>query len=125
MVTEAASGGPGTNSCYWPSNTHKLVPNPVVSGLEDTVGQGDVAGQHNHCGYDDVGFLDPTTPAYIRQYGPATGVPSTCAETTYQEMPMYCDTNTNYLYTGDTLTITVNSLTVTNRRAGVCQSIAK
>ena len=97
---------------------------PQVKGSSWTVAGGDVAGNHNYWGYDNVGYLSSTGPAYIRSNGPAHGVSIPCTQTLYQNMFMYCNGANPTNYINDTLTITVNQGTsVTNCRAGVCSTI--
>jgi len=124
-TVEELSGGPGTNTCFWAGNPIGLLQYPVVSGGVWTVAGDDVPGQHNHWGYDNVGYPNSAGPAYIRTNGPAHGVSIPCTQSLFQDMVIWCDANTNYNYKDDTLTITVNAATtVTNCRAGVCQTIS-
>jgi hypothetical protein len=121
IVAEQGTGG--NNTCYWAGNAVGLVQHPAVSGGEWTVAQGEVSGQHNHWGYDYIGYTSTAVPSYVRQNGPAHGVHIPCGSVKPQSMVIYCDANTNYFYAGDSQTITINSTTVTNCRANVCQTI--
>jgi hypothetical protein len=123
-AVQEVSGGQGTDTCWWADNSRNIPQYPVISGGDWTVAGGEVAGQHNHWGYDNVGIDVPSLPAYIRTYGPAKGVHPPCTLTIYQEMVFYCDSDTNYLYVQDTLTTTVNvSTTVRNCRASNCKTV--
>ena len=124
---EEQSGGPGTNTCYWNGNPYGIQQYPTVSGGTWTVAGNDVAGQHNHWGYDNVGYSDPTgtIAGLIRQNGPPNGVSIPCTGSMFQIMVVKCSDTTNVAYTSDTLTFTVNATqSVTNCRNGVCQTIS-
>ena len=88
---EEMSEGPGVDTCYWAGNPLGNVQYPVVTGGEWTVAGGDVSGQHNHWGYDNVGYPNSAAPAYIRTYGPAHGISIPCTESLFQNMVMWCD----------------------------------
>lgn len=122
----AEQGGEGTNACYWDGNDVGMGSNPRVSGGEWTVGGDDVEGQHNHWGYDLVGWPNPELPSYVRTNGPPNGVTIPCTMWVPQTMVIYLDADTTYAYTSDGPTITINSnSTVTNCRGSpaVCQTI--
>jgi hypothetical protein len=121
---EEQSGGPGTNTCWWNGNPYGIERYPTVSGGTWTVAGGDVSGQHNHWGYDNIGFNNTALPGLIRQYGPPNGITMPCTYTMYQNMVIYCSASTNWEYGAGSLTVTVNASTsVTHCRKGICQTI--
>jgi len=125
QTVQEQSGGSGTDTCYWAGNAIGLVQSPTISGGTWTVAGGDVNGQHNQWGYDTIGYHSTTAPAYIRANGPAHGVSIPCTQTIHQSMIILCSANNIGNYTSDTITIKVNAATsVTNCRAGVCQTIS-
>jgi hypothetical protein len=122
----AEQGGEGANACYWDDNDVGMGSNPRVSGGEWTVGGDDVEGQHNHWGYDLVGWPNPELPSYVRTNGPPNGVTIPCTMWVPQTMVIYLDADTTYAYFSDGPTITINSnSTVTNCRGNpaVCQTV--
>jgi hypothetical protein len=113
----------GSNQCYWTGSG--IVQDPEISGGVWTVAAGDVAGQHNHWGYDYIGYVDPAVLTFIRTNGPAHGVSIPCTASYSQRMLIFCDANTNYSYRVNVLTVTVEASDVKNCRAGVCQTISR
>jgi hypothetical protein len=121
LTVEEGSNGAGTNSCWWSGSG--LEQNPTVSGGTWVVGGGQVQGQHNHWGYDVVGYYSNTVLA-IRQNGPGHNVTLPCTITIKQAMSIECaDATTFFNYTNDVLTQTIYTDHVVNRRANVCNTI--
>lgn len=90
------------------------------------VNGGQVAGQHNHWGYDKVGWTSQAVD-YFRQNGPAHNVQFPCATTVYQDMGMWCPSYGGlwqiYLQ-NNVLSSTVDAAYgVVNCRRGTCASI--
>lgn len=124
QLVQELAGARGSDTCWWSGNGINLQQYPNVAGSTWTVASGDLAGVHNKWGYDDVGYLSSSGPAYIRSNGPAHGVSIPCTQTLYQVMEIYCNGVNPTIYANDILTITVNQGTsVTNCRAGVCGTI--
>ncbi|MGC1418484.1 MAG: hypothetical protein WA817_24585 [Candidatus Acidiferrum sp.] len=97
---------PGTNACWW--STSGLVQNPGTQNASWTVGTVGGNAEHNHWGYDEIGWNVSDLDNIIRN-GPGHGVVFPCTITIYQGMQIECDANTWWDYRTDVITITVNN----------------
>lgn len=117
---EEQSGGPGDNTCYWTGSG--MLQNPTVTGGVWTVGSGDgyCPASHNHWGCDRVGYVDPAMITYIRTNAPMHDVPLPCTASMYQVIVIWCNDSLNWAVKSNLLTVTVDTTTVSNCRAGLC-----
>jgi hypothetical protein len=114
---QEATTQPGTNSCWWPNSGFPQYPG--VSGGSWTVGTVGGRAEHNHWGYDSIGWNNSDL-ANIQKYGPANGVKFPCVTTIYQSMQIMCNANTWWTYRTDVITITVDANSEKMCRDGVC-----
>lgn len=101
----------------------------VTGGFAWTVAGTDVPGQHNHWGFDEVGWK-PGAVAYYRTQDPAHGIAIPCGYTVYQALKISCPSGLTATYTpsyGNKLTGTIEQTDVINCRYDMnntsCQTI--
>jgi len=124
---QESNAAPGQDTCWFSGSQ---VPRATgVSGGLWTVAQGDVAGQHNHWGFDLVGF-DSASISYYRVQDPAHGIALPCGATLYQTMQILCSSGVWATYTpsfGNKLTVQIEQTAVVNCRYDMnnsaCQTI--
>jgi len=126
MVQEGVAS-PGRDTCWF--NGSKYLAFTQVSGGNWTVAAGDVAGQHNHWGFDLVGHLAGAVP-YYRIQAPLHGKPLPCGWAVYQSMEIKCSSGAWVTYTppvGNNITSTIEQNDVMNCRNDMsnsaCQTI--
>jgi hypothetical protein len=125
-VTEG-NAAPGQDTCWgtWSQG-------PRFTGIPTTpwtVAGGQVVGQPNHWGFDDVGWIQKAVD-YYRVQSPAHGVAIPCGFTGYQSMKISCPSGLTATYTpsfGNKLTGTIEQHNVINCRYDMnntaCQTI--
>ncbi|PYU48649.1 MAG: hypothetical protein DMG48_19565 [Acidobacteria bacterium] len=103
---QEVNAAPGANACWWPGS--RLAQHPGVQGSQWTVGTVAGVSEHNHWGYDSIGW-DLGDLDYIVQNGPSNGVTFPCVTTIHQGMQIMCNANTWWQYRTDDITITVDN----------------
>jgi hypothetical protein len=124
-VTEG-NAAPGQDTCWgtWSSGPRYT----GMTGGSWTVAGGQVLGQPNHWGFDEVGW-STTAVDYYRVQAPAHGVAIPCGLTGYQSLTISCPSG-SVIYTpsfGNKLTATIERTDVINCRHDMnnsaCQTI--
>jgi hypothetical protein len=128
MTVEEGVAAPGADTCWFNGSAYPKY--TTITGGTWTVAGGDVAGQHNHWGYDYVGATTALIN-YYRVQDPQRGISMPCGFTWYQSMQILCGTIWQ-VYTpsyGNKLTISIyRTSSVINCRhdmsGSACKTIA-
>ncbi|MGC1620516.1 MAG: hypothetical protein WA765_18645 [Candidatus Acidiferrum sp.] len=127
MQVDESNAATGQDTCWFAGS--KYAAETGVSGGLWTVAGDDVQGQHNHWGYDTVGWSSAEV-SYYRANDPAHGIGIPCGWTLYQAMNIQCSAGAWWTYTpsyGNKLTATIDQSNVVNCRYDIngsaCQTI--
>jgi hypothetical protein len=117
------------DTCWWGPTSGVPKTTGVTGGPPWTVAGDDVPGQHNHWGFDTVGWT-PSAVTYYRAQAPGHGIAIPCGFTVYQSLQIKCSTGVWWTYTpsfGNKLTGTIEQTDVVNCRYDMnntaCQTI--
>ena len=118
------------DTCWWGPTSAIPKTTGVTGGPPWTVAGDDVPGQHNHWGFDTVGWT-PSAVQYYRAQAPGHGIAIPCGSTMYQSLQIMCSSGVWWTYTppstGNKLTATIEQTDVVNCRYDMnnsaCQTI--
>jgi hypothetical protein len=121
LSVQEQPGPAGADTCWFQGST--FAPVDTITGGEWVVASGDVQGQSNHWGYDNVGWFKSAVD-YYRVQEPGHGRALPCGFTIYQQMQILCGSSWQ-TYTpsfGNKLTGTIDLTTVLNCRYDMSNS---
>jgi hypothetical protein len=115
MTVQEQPGPAGADTCWFQGSS--IPKATAITGGGWVVASGDVQGQANHWGYDNVGWLKPSVD-YYRVQEELHGRPLPCGFTIYQQMQILCGSiwQTYTPSFGNKLTGTIDHTTVLNCR---------